>query len=100
MANPRFCVIVDVADIVCVTSGRCPGHHINPKRVNGSAVETLFGQLKHGTGGNLTGSSYGTAKATMLTKRMVHGGRKTDGDYRNAPLNVRQMELKRKRCKF
>jgi hypothetical protein len=24
-----------------------PGHHVNPKRVNGSAVETLFGQLKH-----------------------------------------------------
>lgn len=72
-----------------------PGHHINPKRVNGSAVETLFGQLKHMTGGNLTGHSYETAKATMLTKRMVHG-RKTESDYRNTPLNVRQLELKKK----
>ena len=28
-----------------------PGHHINPRRVNGSGVETLFGQLKHTTSG-------------------------------------------------
>lgn len=72
-----------------------PGHHINPKRVNGSAVETLFGQMKHMTSGNLTGHSYETAKATLLTKRMVHG-RRTECDYRNTPLNVRQLELKKK----
>ena len=32
-----------------------PGYHINPRRINGSGIETLFGQLKHTTGGNLTG---------------------------------------------
>lgn len=73
-----------------------PGYHINPCRVNGSGVETLFGQLKHTTSGNLTGCSYGTAKATLLTKRAVHG-RKTKDDYRDAPLNVRQAELRRKK---
>ena len=31
-----------------------PGYYINPRRLNGSAVETLFGQLKHTTGRNLT----------------------------------------------
>ena len=28
-----------------------PIRAINPRRVNGSGVETLFGQLKHATGG-------------------------------------------------
>lgn len=73
-----------------------PGHHICPKRVNGSGVETLFSQLKHTTSGNLTGHNYETAKATLLTKRMIHGS-KTKDDYRSTPLNIRQSELKRKK---
>ena len=72
-----------------------PGYHINPRRVNGSGVETLFGQLKHTTSGNLTGYSYETAKATLLTKRSVQG-RKSKDDYRDTPLNIRQAELRRK----
>ena len=50
-----------------------PGHHINPKRINGSGVETLFGQFKHTTSGNLTGHTYQTAKATLMTKRAPKG---------------------------
>ena len=72
-----------------------PGYHVNPRRLNGSGVKTLFGQLKHTTGGNLTGHSYETAKATLLTQRSVHG-RKTKDDYRDTPLNMRQAELRRK----
>lgn len=72
-----------------------PGHHVNPKRVNGSAIETLFGQLKHTTSSNLTGSNYEMAKATLLTKRCIHG-RKSESDYRNTPLNIRQMVLKKR----
>ena len=44
------------------------GYHINPKRVNESAVETLFSQLKHTTGGHLSGVNYEAAKATLLTQ--------------------------------
>ena len=73
-----------------------PGYHINPRRVNGSGVETLFGQLKHTTGGNLTGYSYETGKATLLSRRSVHG-RKSKDDYRDTPLYIRQSELRRKK---
>lgn len=73
-----------------------PGHHINPRRVNGSGVETLFGQLKHTTSGNLTAHNYETAKATMLTKGVVQGMRAKD-DYRNVPLCIRQSEMRRKK---
>ena len=72
-----------------------PGHHVNPKRVNGSGVETLFGQLKHTTSGNLTGHTYETAKATLLTKRQIQNGKSKD-DYRDTPLNMRQQKLLRK----
>jgi len=65
-----------------------PGYHINPRRVNGSGVEALFGQLKHTTGGNLTGSSYETAKATLLTNQSVQR-RKLKDDYHDTPLNIR-----------
>ena len=64
-----------------------PGHHINPRRVNRSVFQTLFGQLKHTTGGNLTGHTYGTAKATLLTRRSLHG-RKTKDGYRDTPLGL------------
>ena len=50
-----------------------PGHHINLKGLNGSAVETVFGQLKYITGGQLTAETYETAKASLLTKQCVHG---------------------------
>ena len=76
-----------------------PGYHINPRCVNGSGVETLFGQLKHTTGGNLTGTTYETAKATLLTKRSVHG-RKSKDEYRDTPLHIRQPELRRKKSKL
>ena len=45
-----------------------PGYHTNPKRVNGSAIETLFSQLKHTTSGHLTGANYEAAKATLDSK--------------------------------
>ena len=48
-----------------------PGYHINPHRLNGSAVETLFSQLKHTTGGHLMSVNYGTAKATMQPKHKL-----------------------------
>ena len=73
-----------------------PGYHVNPRRVNGSGVETLFGQLKHTTGGNLTASNYETAKATMLTKGSIQG-RKPKDDYRNTSLCIRQSQLRKKK---
>ena len=53
--------------------------------MNGSGVETLFGQLKHRTSGNLTGHSYESAKAVLLTRRQVVGTKPKD-DYRDTPL--------------
>ena len=69
-----------------------PGYYVNPRRVNGSAVETLFSELKHITGGNLSAANYESAKATLLTKRECKG----QDSYRSDVLYLRQSELARK----
>ena len=64
-----------------------PGYCINPRWLNGSAVETLFAQLKHTTG-HLSAANYATAKATPLTKPQAKG----KDEYRSAELYLRQLE--------
>ncbi len=86
------CLVYGFKGLVVDFLSSHPGHHVNPRRVNGSGVETLFGQLKHATSGS---HSYETAKATLLTKRQIQGGKRKD-DYRDTPLNNRQSELRRK----
>ena len=65
-----------------------PGYYINPRWLNGSAIKTLFAQLKHTTGGHLSATNYATAKATLLTKSQAKGR----DEYRSAELYLRQSE--------
>ena len=62
-----------------------PLHYVVPLRANGSAIETIFGQLKHGSRGTLTATTYGPARSQLLTKRSIHGPHIRD-EYRDAPL--------------
>ena len=74
-----------------------PGYYINPPRVNGSAVETIFGQLKHTTSSNLTAANYAMAKANLLTKRRTASSMpKGKDDYRSAKLCLHESDLNRK----
>ena len=69
-----------------------PGYYVAPLRANGSAIETIFSQLKHGSRGTLTAVSYGPARAQLLTRRNVHGPHVRD-EYRDAPLYIQATEL-------
>ena len=71
-----------------------PGYYISPLRLNGSAVETLFSQLKFISHGNLSATRYPQALASLLTKGSIRG-QKVAGScsYRGATLYVRQHEL-------
>lgn len=71
---------------------RHPDYFICPIRLNGSAVETLFSQLKYVSGGNLMSTNYSSARASLLIKNDI-SGRCKDDDYRNAPLFLRQHSL-------
>ena len=46
-----------------------PGYFISPLRVSGSAVESLFSQLKYNAGGKLDSVNYATARASCLIKQ-------------------------------
>lgn len=74
-------------DFLC----RNPGYTIYPVRLNGSAIETFFSQLKHTAGGHLSGVNYSTARASILTKGSVK--HKQSETYRSVPLHVRRHQL-------
>ena len=66
---------------------------IIPKRLNGSAIETLFSQFKHLTGGKLSSTNYATARAAYLMKVDIHGRHSGETDYRNVDLYLRESEM-------
>lgn len=77
-----------------------PGYTIYPVRLNGSAVETFFSQVKHATSGHLSSVNYASARGAVLTRESIHGKMwQHRGDYRDAPLFIRQHPLKRKSYK-
>ena len=74
---------------------RNPGYTIYPVRLNGSAIETLFSQLKYAAGGHLSGVNYASARASILTWGNVKQRR--SGTYCSAPLHIRRHPLHKTR---
>ena len=72
-----------------------PGYYIWPLRLNGSALETIFSQLKFNMNGQLSSVNYPAALTTLKLKRRIHG-RRGKFVYRRTPLYVREIQLKRK----
>ena len=74
------------------------GYYITPLKWNGSAIETVFSQLKSITGGKLDSTNYATARKMFLTRRDILGHRPTAAvaGYRDVPLYVRQLPLARR----
>lgn len=48
-----------------------PGYTVYPIRMNGSAVETVFSQLKYVTGGNLISTNYASARSSILLRGCI-----------------------------
>lgn len=67
---------------------------MSPIRLNGSAIETLFSQLKFISHGDLSATRYPQALASLLTKGSIHA-RPVAGSnsYRDVILYIRQHEL-------
>ena len=74
-----------------------PGYTIYPIKINGSAVETFFSQVKHVTSGHLSSTNYATARGSVITKGSIHGKlRRRHEEYGNAPLYIRKHSLQQK----
>lgn len=71
---------------------RHPGYTIHPIRLNGSAIESFFSQLKHTTSNQLSSTNYATARAAILTRGSIQG-KTCRTDYRKCPLHIRKHPL-------
>ena len=72
-----------------------PNHFISPLRLSGSAVESLFSQLKFTTAGKLDAVNYRTAQAALLTKQAV-STHYSGVAYRDGHLCVQSLPPSRK----
>ena len=72
-----------------------PDHFISPIRLSGSAVETLFSQFKHSTGGKLSASNCTVARVANLVKNVV-AAHHSSTSYRDTSLNLSGCQLEKK----
>ena len=75
---------------------RYPGYYIVPLRVSGSAVETLFAQYKYLSGNKLDSVNYTTARAKYMCNKAVAASHHSGKYYRDMPLFIPTMQLKKK----
>ena len=64
-----------------------PAHYVVPVRINGSAIESLFGRFKFDAGGNLSAVNYEAALSRVLAADAI--ARTCTDSYRNSELNVK-----------
>ena len=73
-----------------------PEHFLSPVRLSGSAVETLFSQFKHSTGGKLSAGNYATARCANLVKNVV-APHHSSKNYRDVPIQLPDSTLVKKK---
>ena len=73
-----------------------PGYYIIPLKLNGSAIEILFAQMKFNANGKLSSANYATAKKAIMLKKDIHGQNYNRREYRDMALCTQQMPLRRK----
>ena len=77
-------------------TARHSGYYVSPLRLNGSAVEILFSQVKFISHGDLSATHYPQALASLITKGSIHGKPVAgSSSYRDVTLYVRQHELRK-----
>ena len=75
---------------------RHPGYYVNPHDINGSVIETIFGQMRQVAQHNLSATNYASSRASLLTKWSLCGKRSKQDAYREQPLYLKETELRRK----
>ena len=73
-----------------------PGYFITPVRINGSAIESYFSQLKYAARGQLSAINYETAQAAVETSKAASTKRPQEADYRDAGLHIHPAQLTKK----
>jgi hypothetical protein len=73
--------------------GRHPAMYLVPMKLNGSAIETLFSQMKFTAGGKLSSVNYEHAKRTLMLRKNIQGHHKGERGYRDEQLHTMDIPL-------
>ena len=65
-----------------------PDYFVNPLRINGSAIESVFSVLKFTAGGNLSATNYGSFRGRVITGREVITNSNSERGYRDDVILV------------
>ena len=65
------------------------GYLIAPIRVNGSAIQRIFSQLKYIEGGNLSSTNYATSFSSLVTQKDVQANPYTENGYNTDINNIK-----------
>ena len=84
----RICVH-GIRGLVTDFSRRNSGYFIVLSRINGSAVESLFSQMKYATSGKLSSVNYESARKSVLIRSNVCAKSAANKDYRDDNLELK-----------
>lgn len=73
-----------------------PDYYIISVRINGSAVESYFSQLKYVGKGQLSAVNYTTAQAAVKTTKAVSTKHPRESDCRDANIDIHVAQLKKR----
>ena len=80
--------------------GRYPNYYIWPRRINGSALETIFGQLKFSMGGHLSAVNYPAALASLKIKKTATWQKREVSLQECSPLSEAGKTAKKETCQM
>ena len=67
---------------------RNPQHYLVLSRINGSAIESLFSQIKYATAGKLSSVNYGFSRRAVIISSNVQSSHAQNENYRGDRLDI------------
>ena len=80
-----------------LTTYASDGYFISPIRINGSAVESYFSQLKYAARGQLSSTQYASVRGSVATSKAASTKRPRERDYRDAGLDIQPVQLTKRK---
>ena len=83
----RICVF-GLKSLLIDFKKRNPQHYLVLSRINGSAIESLFSQIKYATAGKLSSVNYGSSRRAVIISSNVQSSHAQNENYRDDRLDI------------
>lgn len=71
----------------------CPGYFLSFIRITGSAIESLFSQIKYAAGGKITSASYVSGRKAVTIRRNVQGKNISNKFHRDHLILINEADI-------